>query len=132
MDNSPVIDVNQCKGYKAGAAILRGQIVKLSADDTVTPCTAAADLSMGVAYDRQPTSGLSVSIVQGGEAVVLTGGAITRGNFVTSDASGRAVVATPAAGGGTLKRVIGIAKETASASGQTLTIQVLPGIVETA
>lgn len=97
------------KNFLAGAAIAAGLIVKHgAADDTVVPAAAATDLLIGVASrDFDAASGERIDVMTHGIAAVKLGGAVTRGQPVTSDANGKGVAAAPAAGANA--RVIGIA-----------------------
>ncbi|MFE0757198.1 DUF2190 domain-containing protein [Inquilinus sp. NPDC058860] len=96
------------KTFFAAAAFAGYRIVKFGADDdTVALATAAADKSIGV-VDMLGASaaGLSCDVVLTGVAEVEYGGPVTRGDDLTADAQGRAVIA--AAG----NRVIGKAMAT--------------------
>lgn len=91
------------KNYVAGAAIVANRIIKHGASDAVmVQATAAADKSVGVS-DADAASGARVDVVLSGTTDVQYGGAVTRGDLLTADANGKAVVA--AAG----NRVIGVA-----------------------
>lgn len=91
------------KNYVAGAAIVANRIVKHGAGDTLmVQAAAAADKLVGVA-DADAASGARVDVVLSGTADVQYGGAVARGDLLTANASGMAVVA--AAG----NRVIGVA-----------------------
>lgn len=96
------------KTFFAGAVIAAYRIVKFGADDDhVIAAAAAADKSLGV-VDLLGAKAAEVScdIVLTGIAEVEYGGPVTRGDDLTADAQGRAVVA--AAG----NRVIGKAMAT--------------------
>lgn len=97
------------KNYKAGGAITKFRIVKLSADDTVVQAAAAADAVLGVLGEIDAASGDHVDVVMAGIAEVEYGGSVTRGALLTSDADGKAVAAAPAAG--VNNRIIGTALE---------------------
>jgi hypothetical protein len=95
------------KGFIAGGAISAKRIVKAGATDTaVLQASAVADFLCGVS-DLGAASGEQVDVVLEGITIVEYGGAVTRGALLTTDASGRAVAAAPAAG--TNNRIIGIA-----------------------
>jgi hypothetical protein len=93
--------------FDAAAAITGRRIVKLSSDSTVSQAAAATDLSFGVATSLDAASGEPVDVIVAGVAEVEYGGAVTRGQKLTSDADGKAVAAAPAAG--VNNQIIGIA-----------------------
>jgi hypothetical protein len=86
------------KGYKAEAAVTKRRIVKPgTADGNVVPAAAVGDALMGVSTEIDSAIGESCDVIKSGLADVEYGGAVTRGDWLTSDASGRAVAAAPAA-----------------------------------
>jgi hypothetical protein len=96
------------KNFNAGAAVPAFRIVKMGADDNnVTPAAAATDLSVGVSTSLAAAINEPVDVILQGVAEVTYGGAVTRGQLLTSDANGKAVAAAPAAGAN--NRVIGVA-----------------------
>lgn len=96
------------KSYQAEAAINPYRIVKLGAADYgVVQGASAADSLIGVTTEVDATTGERVDVVHSGIADVRLGGAVTRGQFITSDASGQGVAAAPAAG--VNNRIVGIA-----------------------
>lgn len=96
------------KGFKAGAVILPRRIVKFGADDvTVIQAAAAGDASIGVSDLGAAAIGDHASIIMGQAAIVEYGGTVARGDQLTSDATGRAITAAPAAGANV--RIIGTA-----------------------
>lgn len=96
------------KNYNAGGAIAKRRIVKFGADDkTMLQAAAATDLLIGVATEVDVVTGEPVDVILEGIALCQAGGAVTRGNEVTSDANGKAVAAAP--GAGVNNRIIGIA-----------------------
>lgn len=83
----------------ATAAIAAYTIVKFDVlDGNIVPAAAAADLLMGVSTDIPAAIGDRCDAQLDGICEVLYGGAVTRGQKLTSDASGRAVAAAPGAG----------------------------------
>lgn len=114
------------KAYEAGAEIAPYRIVKFdAADGKVIVGAAATDKLVGVSGPTITVpSGQRVDVVHAGIAEVKAGGSITRGDLLTSDATGQAVTAAPAAG--TNNRVIGIALRSA-ASGDVFPVLVQPG-----
>lgn len=97
------------KNYKAEAAITAFTIVKPgAAEGNVLQAAAVSDASFGVTTDIAAAINERCDVILAGEADVLYGGTVTRGDLLTSDASGRAVTAAPAAG--VNNRIIGIAR----------------------
>lgn len=96
------------RSFKAEAAIAAFTLVKLgSADGQVLQAAAVGDKLFGVTTDIAAAINERCDVILSGVADVLYGGAVTRGDQLTSDASGRAVTAAP--GAGTNNRIIGIA-----------------------
>lgn len=84
--------------YTAGAAISANRFVKFGANDrTVVQAAAATDAIMGVS-DLAAASTETVDVCLSGVFPVVYGGTVTRGDLLTSDSTGRAIVAAPAAG----------------------------------
>ena len=97
------------RNYAASGAIAAYRIVKPgAADGVVAQGAAATDALMGVNESIAVADGERVDIVKSGIADVEFGGNVTRGNPLTSDANGKAVVAAPAAGANV--RVLGFAE----------------------
>lgn len=89
------------RSYVAGTGgVGQNRIVKFgAADGEVVNSAAAADLHIGVCV--QPSGslvGTRADVAVMGIVEVIAGGTITRGALLTSDASGGAVAAAPAAG----------------------------------
>lgn len=98
------------KNYTAEAAIAAYRIVKFgAADGGVLQAAAATDKLIGV-IDRMPAAAANdrIDVIRTGIAEVQYGGTVAAGDQLTSDASGRAIVATAAAGSNV--RVIGVAE----------------------
>jgi hypothetical protein len=99
---------NLIRNFKAQAAIAACTIAVFgAADGQVLAAAAATDKLMGVTTDIAAALGERCDVILGGAADVLYGGAVTRGDPLTADASGRAVTAAPAAGSNV--RIIGFA-----------------------
>lgn len=99
------------KAFIAGAAIVKNTIVKFdAAEDTVIAAAAATDQLLGVAL-HAAAAGERVDVQLLGIAEIKAGGAITRGDFVTSDAAAEGVALSAAA---TIKSGIGMALATAA------------------
>lgn len=99
------------KSCTVGAAVSARRIVKWGAADfTVIQGAAATDFLVGVTGELGATNAngdTSVDVALTGLADVQYGGAVTRGDPLTSDANGKAVAAAP--GAGVNNRIIGFA-----------------------
>ncbi|MFM1991333.1 MAG: hypothetical protein RJA99_4290 [Pseudomonadota bacterium] len=96
------------KSYLAEAAIAGNRIVKFGAADfSVIQGAAATDLLVGVSSRLDAALGERIDVIHEGIADVKLGGTVTRGQRITSDATGQGVAAAPAAG--TNNGVIGMA-----------------------
>lgn len=90
MELFPLLTVNR----KASGAIAAYRIVNpTAADGTVEQSNAAADKVQGVSGQLGAADGGRIDIHYAGIVPVTYGGAVTPGDPLTSDASGRAVVA---------------------------------------
>ncbi|HPU16912.1 MAG TPA: DUF2190 family protein [Polymorphobacter sp.] len=99
----------EINSYIAGAAVTRRRIVKWgAADGQILLGAAVGDFLMGVSSGTDAAINEPTDVVQGGIADVEYGGVVTRGAPLTSDATGRAVVAAPAAG--VNNRIVGFAE----------------------
>jgi len=117
------------KSYTAEGVIPAYRIVKFgAADGGVLAAAAATDKLIGV-NDRLPfaVSGDRGDVVRVGIAEVEYGGTVAAGDLLTSDASGRAIVATAAAGSNI--RVIGVA-EVAGVVGDIGSLCIEPGMFQ--
>jgi hypothetical protein len=87
------------KTFTADTAIAAYRIVKHGSGDTaVVQAVAVSDSLLGVTGQVLGEVGKRVDVVMSDTAEVEYGGAITRGDWLTSDANGKAVTAAPAAG----------------------------------
>lgn len=86
--------------FNAGAAVAPYRIVKFGANDKeAIQATGSSDASIGVSDQMgAEAAGDPLDVVRSGLAEVEYGGNVTRGDWLTSDAEGRAVTASPAAG----------------------------------
>lgn len=101
-------NIGVAKNFKAEGAIAAFTIVKHGASDGgVVAGAAATDSLIGVTTDIAAATTERCDVILDGVADTLYGGAVTRGDLVTSDATGRAIKAVPAAG--VNNRVIGVA-----------------------
>lgn len=118
----------QTKNYTAGAAITKYRLVKFgAADGAVLQGAAAANLVIGVAESLDVASGERIDVIRAGIAEVEYGGAVTRGDKLVSDASGKAVAAAPAGGGNV--HVIGVA-EVSGADGDIGSVFISPSVMQ--
>lgn len=116
------------RSHLAESAVAKCLIVKPgSTDMSVVPATAATDLLIGTADETNTAVGDMVDVAIGDIAYVLLGGTVTRGQPITSNASGQGVVAAPAAG--VNNRIIGFA-EVSGVSGDVITYRVAPGVIQ--
>lgn len=116
------------KSYIAAAAIAKRRIVRhAAADNQVQLATAATDLSIGVTTEIDVAINEPVDVIREGLADVEYGGTVTRGQPLTSDATGRAVVAAPAAGSNV--RLIGLA-EVSGVVGDIGTVFIAPSVMQ--
>jgi hypothetical protein len=118
------------ESYEAAASVTKGDPVYLSADNKVSPATAAQDC-IGVAV-KSAASGEQCPVLIQGRVKVKAGGAVTRGKAVYgADASKRVLALTDQAvneGGSAsytiyYNRKLGTALETATAADDLLFIQ---------
>lgn len=92
----------------AGGAISKYRVVKFGADaDHVVQAAAATDSLLGVAVELDKVADERVDVVLTGDCTVEYGAAVTEGDLLTSDANGKAVPVSAAAGAN--ERVIGVA-----------------------
>lgn len=113
------------KNYSAGGAITAFRLVKFSTTETVVLAAAATDFLLGVANEAGAASGERQDVVLSGIAFVEAGAAFSLGALITSDASGRGIVAAPSAG--TNNRVVGLALEAAAAAGDVVRVLLCQG-----
>lgn len=90
-------NVGLVKTFTAGGSVSEHRIVKFGADDRIVlQATAALEKFAGVAglpKGASAVTGDSIDVIKSGVADILYGGAVTVGDFLTSDDEGRAVVA---------------------------------------
>lgn len=96
------------KNFIAETAIGANLIVKYgSADDKMVQAAAVADKLMGVSEGIAAAIGERCDVTLHGIGDVICGGVVARGDPLTTDANGKAVVAAP--GAGTNNRIVGFA-----------------------
>lgn len=115
------------KTYVAAAAVTKRRIVKLTADGQVAQGAAASDKVVGVSQELDAALGERVDVAHTGLSDVEYGGNVAVGDPLTSDASGRAVVAAPAAGAN--MRIIGFA-QLAGVLGDIGAVLIEPGFMQ--
>lgn len=87
------------KNFKAEAAVPRRRIIKFgAADNALLVGAASGDKLIGISSEIDAAIGEPCDAHLAGIAEVEYGGAVTRGDYLTSDAVGRAIAAAPAAG----------------------------------
>jgi len=98
------------KNFTTGAATEPYRLVKLTGDDQVEHAAATTDTIIGATTEiGTDGAGERQDVHVVGIAEVELGGNVSRGDQVTSDANGKAVTASPAAG--TNAQVAGIAMD---------------------
>src|SRR5882724_3021289 len=116
------------KSYNAEGGINPYTIVKFGANDFgVVPAAAATDKLIGVTREFGSASGEPIDVIHDGITYVKLGGTVARGDLLTSDASGQAVVAAP--GVGVNNRIIGYARQS-GVVGDVIDIVIEPGSVQ--
>jgi hypothetical protein len=115
--------LNNEKVWTAQAAIAQYLIVKRgSADDTVVVASAGGDAHLGAIQNASSASGDQVRTPGMTDiGLVKTGGAVTQGAHLTSDANGKAITASGA------NSIIGKAMATASGADQVIPYEVCYG-----
>ena len=114
--------------FTANGAIPARTLVTLGAvDGEVKQASASTDTLIGVTTEIDAADGETVDVVMGDLAIVTYGGNVSRGDYLTSDASGHAVAAAPAAG--TNAKIIGIALYS-GVSGDQQGIMIAPGQIQ--
>jgi len=88
------------KSVKCTAALATAYLIaKFGADDdTLSQATASTEEIVGVFQHTTSAVGDEVRVMLDGISRVVLGGTVARGNYLTSDANGKAVAAAPGAG----------------------------------
>lgn len=116
------------QAFTAEAALTKYRIAKHgTADGQVVPAAAATDKLVGVTTNIDSDLGEVADVILSGPAEVEYGGTVTRGDPLTSDASGKAVVAAPSAGSNA--RLIGFAA-VSGVAGDVVKIQVALSVMQ--
>lgn len=116
------------KGYDAAAALTKYRFVKFSAEETVTPVTAIADLAIGVAqFDvsaAEINKGKGASVrLEGISEVEVGATTVVVGNEVQLTANGQVIPAVGSSGA----RVVGVAVKGAVNGARAAIRIALPG-----
>jgi len=116
------------KNFVAEAAITKHRIIQLgTADGQVIQGDGVTATMFGVATELDAAIGERIDVHVAGLPEVEYGGAVTRGDFLTSDATGRAVAAAP--GAGVNNRIVGIAL-LSGVAGDIVGIDLAPGQIQ--
>jgi Uncharacterized conserved protein (DUF2190) len=117
------------KSVKCTAAIAAAfTIAKFGADDdTMSLAGAATDMLAGVFQHSTANPGDEVRVMLDGITKIKLGGTVTRGQPLTSDATGQGIAAAPAAG--TNARIIGIAMAS-GVSLDVITMLISPSVMQ--
>lgn len=118
-DYVPVFKPGEDLTMTAGAAITGGELVYVSAANTVQKTSAATAAWLGVAT-TDAASGAKVGVTSGGVQEVMVNAAVAVGDVLIPAASGRV---TPIAAGTTYSQVVGIALTAQSTAGQTCRVR---------
>lgn len=88
------------KSVKCAAAIGTAFLIaKFGADDdTLAQATASTEVLIGIFQHATQNPGDEVRVMLDGISRVVLGGTVARGDYLTSDANGKAVAAAPGAG----------------------------------
>lgn len=114
------------RNFNAGAEVKPYRIVKFgTSDNEAIQAAAATDMSIGVSDQLgAEAAGDPLDVIRSGLAEVEFGGNVTRGEPLTADSQGRAVVAAPTAGQSV--RIIGHA-EVSGVAGDIGSAHLAPG-----
>lgn len=116
------------RGYKAEGTVGAYRIVKHgSANQTCVVAAAATDKLVGTSDALAHVAGDLVDVDLRAVCEVVLGGTVARGDPLTSDASGAAVAAAPAAGSNV--RIIGFA-DMSGVAGDVITYLRAPGVLQ--
>ncbi|MCA1381293.1 capsid cement protein [Bradyrhizobium sp. BRP23] len=116
------------KSYTAEGAISANSIVKVGANDYgILQGAAATDKLIGITTEVAAVLGERADVVLEGIADLKLGGAVARGDLLTSDATGQGVTAAPAAGSN--NRIIAMAL-ISGVAGDVIPVKVAPGSLQ--
>jgi hypothetical protein len=116
------------KSFTADGAVTKRRIVKPGgADFKVSQATAVTEALVGVAAELDAADTARIDVVLAGTVEVEYGGNVTRGDWLTTDANGKAVAAAP--GAGVNNNVIGRAL-VSGVSGDIGSMLIAPGRIQ--
>lgn len=118
------------KNYVASAAIPARRFVKPGGTaGQVTLAAAVSDKIFGISTEVAAATGERVDVAHAGfDNLIEAGAAFAAGDFLTSDGTGRGIVAAPAAG--TNNRTGAVALEAATAAGDLIRVKVEMGMFQ--
>ncbi len=109
---------NKPRTYTAGGTVTGGQVVELSAADTVIATAGASGKAVGVAaHDAASGADVTVWPLPGVTHEVTASAAVAVGDNLTSAASGQVATMAQTAGTAVFSQVIGVASTAAGAGG---------------
>lgn len=116
------------RNFNAGAPVAPYRIVKFGASDQeAIQAAAATDNSIGLSDQLGAAkAGDPLDVIRSGLGEVEFGGNVTRGDWLTADADGKAVTASPATGA--TVQVIGRA-EVSGVDGDIGSVHIAPGTI---
>ena len=117
------------KAAKCAAAIAAQYTIATfgADDDTFSVASGSAGALIGVFQGATVNAGDSVEVMVTGISNIACGGAVTRGDYLTSDANGNGITAAPSAG--VNADVIGVALES-GVSGDIIAVRLAPGRIQ--
>ena len=118
-DYIPVFKPGHDVTMTAGAAITGGELVAVSAANTVVKTAGASAAWLGVAT-QDAESGAKVGVTSGGVQDLTVAAAVAAGDVLISAAAGRV---TPIAAGTTYSQVVGVALTAQGTAGQTARVK---------
>ena len=118
------------KTYVAEGATPRRRIVRFgTGKGSVTLGAAATDDLVGVTdHTADTASGARVDVHRAGLVEVEAGAAFAKGKPLTTDGTGRAIAAAPAAGANV--RIIGLSEAAAGAAGDVVDVMLAPSVMQ--
>lgn len=111
------------ESFKQADSITAYRIVRVSGIQTVSACSAATDIIIGVTTDNANKSSQAVPVAVAGISKVYCNDTMAAGVMVKTDASGRAIPTTEATSG---VYVLGVLLDTVSATGTLADVLINP------
>lgn len=102
----------------AGAVVALNRLVKINSSGRVIQGAAGTDECIGVSLENAAANGdaIPIALLDGGKMEIESGAAVSAGDEITSDATGRAVAATIG------QPIAGWAEEAAAGAGEFITV----------